>query len=65
MNKVYVEKVKQKLNSEFAWNNNTLAGTALQVIKDQEQEINDLELKIEVTKALMYEAINKLKETYS
>jgi hypothetical protein len=65
MNKLYVEKVKQKLNAEFAWNNNTLAGTALQVIKDQEQEINDLELKIEVTKALMYEAINKLKETYS
>jgi hypothetical protein len=64
MNKLYVEKIKQKLNSEFAWNNNTLAGTALQIIKDQEQEINDLELKIEVTKALMYEAINKLKETY-
>ena len=64
MNKLYVEQLKQKLNTQFAWHDNKLCGEALNVIKAQQEEINDLELKIEITKALMYEAINKLKETY-
>lgn len=64
MNKIYVDQLKQKLNAQLAWHDNKLCGEALNVIKAQQEEINDLELKIEVTKALMYEAINKLKEPY-